>query len=182
MIELESWKLKTKIHSQTKPNTISYVSFLSYVLPPTYLFRPYHVPNNIIQKLSWHAALCSQLRPDPAIQRRNKTLLELVLGPDDAVKNSSSASHWQAARALLDLDNGNWGDTDRITHHCGGLFCCSGGLNETRMKLWSTILASQFTEVLFYSISFCCSMTMTSLLYTCITTTLMIWSVSSRKP
>ena len=81
-------------------------------------------------------------RPDPAVRKRNKCLLSLVLGqePDPSEKISR---RWELAEELLDLDTGSWGDTHQIVHHCRGMFCCPGGIEQTRKRLWIVISATR---------------------------------------
>lgn len=71
-------------------------------------------------------------RPPPEIRRRNKALLELALPPD--------SPHWPSADNLMHVDNGSWSDTDGITHFCGGMFCCPGGIKDSKMKILAAIL------------------------------------------
>lgn len=81
---------------------------------------------------------CVMTRPDPATRRRNRALVEMALGAE-----SKGSSHWQSANFLLDLDTGCWGDTQHITHHCKGIFCCANGIKETKLKVYTTVLASR---------------------------------------
>ena len=64
---------------------------------------------------------------------RNRALVEMALGPKD------SGVRWKYAEDLLALDTGNWFQGP-IVHHCSGIFCCSGGKQESRKKLWTAIL------------------------------------------
>ena len=75
-------------------------------------------------------------RPDASIKSWNETLLSLVIGP----REKGTRRKWDLAEELLKVDNGPWNDPQHIYHCCGGLFCCPGGIRETRSKVWSAVL------------------------------------------
>ena len=80
--------------------------------------------------------------------RRNRDFVSLILGSvgshngQNEEARATSKAHRQAADELLKLDNGDWSDVYHITHHCGGIGCCSGVV-ETRNKIWLAVLDSR---------------------------------------
>lgn len=83
-------------------------------------------------------------RPNPDIVKRNTAMVELIIGQRlDAAAGHAKATHVARAKELLQIDTGDWGDTQHLTHHCGGIQCCRGGIVETRAKLWLAIVAAR---------------------------------------
>ena len=81
------------------------------------------------------------------IRKRNADFLELVFAGKDKEEDGSESKNRNQYRelmdALLDVDNGRWDDSSHIYHHCDGLFCCAGGVVETRIKILNAVFASQ---------------------------------------
>ena len=90
-----------------------------------------------------HRALRSLPRPDAEVQAINEVLVSLAIG-DRNPADASSRRKWAAADELLALDNGRWSNRTHIIHHCRGFWCCPNGIHETRMKIFSAVLATQF--------------------------------------
>ncbi len=102
-------------------------------------------------------------RPDLAVRKNNESLVNLVLiqaeverdmesgwgqgeiEPEDSYPphRSSYKKHRELADHLLSLDTGPWG-ADTITHHCKGVLCCRGGIEDTKKKLWCAVLVAWF--------------------------------------
>ena len=89
-------------------------------------------------------------RPDESVLRRNRAFVHLVLGCRGPMDSSdpdfdSYSRKLQLGEELLKLDTGDWSLSGHLVHHhCGGIGCCRGGLDETRRKLWVAILVPWF--------------------------------------
>ena len=88
--------------------------------------------------LIWHCRPCAETI------RRNRQLVQQAVGGrppagDQSEDATARRRQWELADVLLGLDTGSWGN-NHITHHCN-LYCCPGGVRESRMKIWSAIAA-----------------------------------------
>ena len=127
---LTNWQFSIRQGSLSPPNT-RYHFKINICLP----FLANHPISRRRVTRCYLSVCCSwHMRPDPNVRRRNRALLELVLGPE--VPNDP---HWEVANHLLNLDTGSWGDA-HIWHHCTGLFCCRTGIRETRLKIFTAVL------------------------------------------
>ena len=83
----------------------------------------------------------SHTRPDNNIRAMNELLVSLTIG-ERRQEGTEDSSKWGPANDLLSLDNGNWTNPRKIQHYCKGMFCCPGGIQETRAKIWTAVLAA----------------------------------------
>ena len=82
-------------------------------------------------------------QPDPITIRRNRAMIEMILGPKSTTKPSA---RWRIAEELLLLDTGCW-SSPVIHHHCQGVYCCKGRESDTRRKLWTSIIVPSSSKV-----------------------------------